>query len=69
MIVMLNVHTTSLALVVDVLMFDVLTTGLEIGVSLEEWPHLQQHQRSLAGSTRLSAYLASDRRYPLPGRW
>ena len=55
----------------DVILFDLLITGAEMGVPVDSvgLPVLAAWYRRVKDSPRLAAYLASDRRYPSPGKY
>lgn len=68
LLVLLTHSSYNVCLAVDVLLFYTLSTGLEIGVSLETWPALKDHHDLVAAQPSLATYLASEQRFPSPGK-
>mmetsp|Transcript_26899 Transcript_26899/g.45397 ORF Transcript_26899/g.45397 Transcript_26899/m.45397 type:complete len:245 (+) Transcript_26899:51-785(+) len=52
---------------VDIMLFYLLDSGVEIGVSLDAHPGLSAHHARVRALPSLAAYLQSDRHFPSPG--
>ena len=52
---------------VDIVFWNILNVGIEIGASLAARPELQAYYDRVAAFPPLAEYLASERRFPVPG--